>query len=86
MSRTAPLLIEIGCEEIPARMIPRATGDLAEIVAACLERAGLASGVALPADPPEDGASAGPTEAGGGPADGGGGLAGDAERVPEGRP
>ena len=44
MSRTAPLLIEIGCEEIPARMIPRATGDLAEIVAGCLERAGLAHG------------------------------------------
>ena len=44
MSRTAPLLIEIGCEEIPARMIPRATGDLAEIVAACLERAGLTHG------------------------------------------
>jgi len=44
VSTTAPLLIEIGCEEIPARMIPRATADLAGIVTACLQRAELSHG------------------------------------------
>jgi glycyl-tRNA synthetase beta chain len=44
MSTTAPLLIEIGCEEIPARMVPRAASDLAGSVTGCLERAGLGHG------------------------------------------
>lgn len=43
MSR-APLLIELGCEEIPARMIPRAAADLAEAVAGLVDAAGLARG------------------------------------------
>ena len=42
----APLLIEIGCEEIPARMIPAAAKELGRIVPAILDRAGLAHGAA----------------------------------------
>jgi glycyl-tRNA synthetase beta chain len=41
MSRE-PLLIEIGCEEIPARMIPGAAADLGRRVEALLDGAGLA--------------------------------------------
>jgi len=37
----APLLIEIGCEEIPARMVARAAADLAERVVRALDQAGL---------------------------------------------
>jgi glycyl-tRNA synthetase beta chain len=40
----APLLIEIGCEEIPARMIPAAASDLAARTGAILDQAGLAHG------------------------------------------
>jgi len=43
MSR-APLLIEIGCEEIPARMIRPAADDLCSRIAGILEKAGLARG------------------------------------------
>jgi len=39
-----PLLIEIGCEEIPARMIARAAADLAQALAALLDAAALAHG------------------------------------------
>ena len=38
------LLIEIGCEEIPARMIPDAAGDLAARVERILDQAGLGRG------------------------------------------
>jgi glycyl-tRNA synthetase beta chain len=38
------LLIEIGCEEIPARMIADAAADLARLVDRLLEQAGLAAG------------------------------------------
>ena len=41
---SAALLIEIGCEEIPARMIGGAARDLAAIVAGLLDRAGLPHG------------------------------------------
>ena len=41
---TAPLLIEIGCEEIPARMIGPAASDLAALVSGILDRAGLSHG------------------------------------------
>jgi glycyl-tRNA synthetase beta chain len=41
---SAPLLIEIGCEEIPARMIGPAARDLAGLVVAALDRAGLPHG------------------------------------------
>ena len=37
MSERDPLLIEIGCEEIPARMIPRAAADLAGILVKILD-------------------------------------------------
>jgi glycyl-tRNA synthetase beta chain len=40
----APLLIEIGCEEIPARMIGPAARDLAALAIQILDRAGLAHG------------------------------------------
>ena len=43
---SATLLIEIGCEEIPARMIEGATRDLAAIVTGILDKAGLARGEA----------------------------------------
>ena len=42
----APLLLEIGCEEIPARMIASASRDLAARVLAVLDGAGLAHGTA----------------------------------------
>jgi glycyl-tRNA synthetase beta chain len=45
MSRE-PLLIEIGCEEIPARMIRDAADDLASRVVGILERSALESGTA----------------------------------------
>ena len=38
------LLLEIGCEEVPARMLPGAAADFAGLVAAILDRAGLAHG------------------------------------------
>jgi glycyl-tRNA synthetase beta chain len=41
---SAPLLVEIGCEEIPARMIPTAARDLGQRVEALLHQAGLAHG------------------------------------------
>ncbi len=41
-----PLLIEIGCEEIPARMIAAAASDLRARVVAVLDQAGLAHGEA----------------------------------------
>ncbi len=44
---SAPLLLEIGCEEIPARMIRTAAADLAARVAEMLEDAGLAHGPAV---------------------------------------
>ena len=40
----APLLVEIGCEEIPARMIPHAASDLATRIETILDQAGLAHG------------------------------------------
>lgn len=42
----APLLIEIGCEEIPARMIPGAAAELARRIESLLERAALSRGAA----------------------------------------
>ena len=42
----APLLIEIGCEEIPARMIGPAARDLAALTLQLLDRAGLPHGAA----------------------------------------
>ncbi len=44
MSARATLLLELGTEEIPARMLPRAAADLAEIVAEILDRAGVEHG------------------------------------------
>ena len=41
MSDVAPLLMEIGCEEIPARMIPAATRDLAALLTRILDEAKL---------------------------------------------
>ena len=38
---TAPLLIEIGCEEIPAGVAPRMGAALQQAVAACLSEAGI---------------------------------------------
>ena len=46
MSDRPVLLLEIGCEEIPARMIPRAAEDLREIVVQILDEASLAHGEA----------------------------------------
>ncbi|HUC43194.1 MAG TPA: glycine--tRNA ligase subunit beta, partial [Candidatus Sulfotelmatobacter sp.] len=43
---TAPLLVEIGCEEIPARMIASAAADLAARVVAVLDAAGVTHGAA----------------------------------------
>ena len=40
----APLLLEIGCEEIPARMIPPAAAELARRVEQILDKAGLSHG------------------------------------------
>lgn len=48
MNDTVELLIEIGCEEIPARMLPRAAGDLAAVVVDLLEQGGLSHGEARP--------------------------------------
>ena len=42
----AALLIEIGCEEIPARMIGAATAELSSRVVAILDQAGLGRGAA----------------------------------------
>ena len=42
--RREPLLVEIGCEEIPARMIRRAAADLGASVEELLDRAGLEHG------------------------------------------
>ena len=39
-----PLLIEIGCEEIPARMIPSAATELARRIVSILDRAGIERG------------------------------------------
>ena len=44
---SAPLLLEIGCEEIPARMIASAAEDLRGRVVAILDQAGLAHGPAV---------------------------------------
>jgi len=44
VSEKSALLIEIGCEEIPARMIPAATRDLAAIVVGILDAAELSHG------------------------------------------
>ncbi len=44
--KTVELLIEIGCEEIPARMLPAGAKALADGVIAILDKAGLAHGVA----------------------------------------
>jgi glycyl-tRNA synthetase beta chain len=43
---SAPLLLEIGCEEIPARMIASAAADLRARVVAALDQAGLPHGEA----------------------------------------
>src|SRR5262245_34606951 len=44
----ATLLIEIGCEEIPARMIPGAASDLGARVASILDQAALPRGAVTP--------------------------------------
>src|SRR5262245_1590068 len=44
---SAPFLLEIGCEEIPARMIAAAAEDLRQRVTGVLETAGLAHGAAI---------------------------------------
>jgi glycyl-tRNA synthetase beta chain len=41
---TVELLIEIGCEEIPARMLPGAARDLSRVVAGLLDQGGLGHG------------------------------------------
>ncbi len=41
---TAPLLVEIGCEEVPARMIRGAAADLLAVLCAILDDAGLSRG------------------------------------------
>lgn len=46
MSERAPLLIEIGCEEIPARMIPSAASEVRSRLSRILEAAGLEPGAA----------------------------------------
>ncbi len=43
---SAPLLIEIGCEEIPARMIHAAAQDLGTLLTKILDKAGLGRGSA----------------------------------------
>ncbi len=52
MSAPVTLLVEIGCEEIPARMLPGAGRDLADLVTTILDKAGLAHGPAQPFWPP----------------------------------
>jgi glycyl-tRNA synthetase beta chain len=44
MSDTVTLLVEIGCEEIPARMLEAGSRQLGEAVVASLDRAGLSRG------------------------------------------
>ncbi len=44
MSQVDRLLLEVGCEEIPARMIPRAAAEFGRRVLGTLERAGLSHG------------------------------------------
>ncbi len=44
MSQGEKLLLEIGCEEIPARMIPRAAAEFGRRVLETLDRAGLSHG------------------------------------------
>ncbi len=44
MSARETLLLELGCEEIPARMLPAATHALAEVLVRLLDKAGLAHG------------------------------------------
>ncbi|MDQ7006908.1 MAG: glycine--tRNA ligase subunit beta [Acidobacteriota bacterium] len=39
--KTLPVVIEVGCEEIPARMLPGAAAELGRVVTALLDRAGL---------------------------------------------
>jgi glycyl-tRNA synthetase beta chain len=46
MSSTAPLLLEIGCEEIPARMIRDAAAELRDRLVALLDRAQISHGEA----------------------------------------
>ncbi|MBP7146828.1 MAG: glycine--tRNA ligase subunit beta [Acidobacteria bacterium] len=46
MSSRVDLLVELGCEEIPARMLAGAAADLARIVVEALDRASLAHGAA----------------------------------------
>ena len=46
MTRGEPLLIEIGCEEIPARMIRQASLELADRVVGILDRSALGHGKA----------------------------------------
>jgi len=48
VSGTRTLLLEIGCEEIPARMLPAAAGDLARAVARILDQAKLSHGEPRP--------------------------------------
>jgi glycyl-tRNA synthetase beta chain len=48
VSEKVELLIEIGCEEIPARMLPRAAGDLAAVVGELLDQGGLAHAEPVP--------------------------------------
>ncbi len=45
MSQVDNLLLEIGCEEIPARMIPRAAAEFERRVREALDRAGLSHGL-----------------------------------------
>jgi glycyl-tRNA synthetase beta chain len=47
VSEHSALLIEIGCEEIPARMIPAASRDFAAIVIRILDDAGLEHGASV---------------------------------------
>ena len=44
--KTADLLIELGTEEIPARMLPGAAADLEALLLDLLDRAGLPHGAA----------------------------------------
>jgi glycyl-tRNA synthetase beta chain len=48
VSESVELLIEIGCEEIPARMLPRAARDLADVVVGLLDQGGLRHGTPQP--------------------------------------
>jgi len=46
LSELAPLLIEIGCEEIPSRMVPQAASELERRVLECLDAGRLSHGPA----------------------------------------